>query len=491
MKILVAIANYGTSHDGYLDQLLTEYRSMRHEVHIVVLSNLPKSLGPDVEVVVGLPTSNPWSLPFGHKKIFAERVNDYDLFIYSEDDHLISEHNIDSFMALTPALPRDEVAGFMVSENDPEGGLNYCGVHSHFHWKADSVRHRGSYVVAEFSNEHSACYALTRAQLHRAIQSGGFLVEPHEGKYDLLCTAATDPYTQCGFKRVVCVSHLDDFIVSHLPNKYVGILGVRTADFHRQRDALLEIARGQRNPMQLLAAETTLPDFKWSKFYYEPVRPEILKLVPPEARSVLSVGCGWGALEASLVEKGARVVAIPLDSVIASCAESRGVETLSPDFESAWRQLEGEPFDCVVISNILHLLPDPTAILARCADVLLPQGFVVLIEPNFTYLKVLWRRIRRMPGYRNLGNYDEAGVNLTTHRVIRRWLKSSGLAMDRVIEVVPERAVTFTRLLRVARPYLASELIVVGRKAVRAHQTVGSQRSESQSESERRFTVPV
>ena len=81
--------------------------------HITVLSNVPKELGPNVEVAVGLPTKDPWSLPFGHKKIFSERIEDYDLFIYSEDDVLVTWKNIQTFLHLTKMLPKNDICGFL------------------------------------------------------------------------------------------------------------------------------------------------------------------------------------------------------------------------------------------------------------------------------------------------------------------------------------------------------------------------------------------
>ena len=83
-----------------------------------------------------------------------------------------------------------------------------------------------------------------------------------------------------------------------------------------------------------------------------------------------------------------------------------------------------------------------------------------------------------MQGYRNLSSYDEGGVNPTTHHLIGQWLTKSGLVMDRVIEVVPERAAEYARLQRAAAQYLASELIVVGRKAEKVHQSAENQNSE-------------
>jgi hypothetical protein len=73
MKILLAIANYGTKNEIYLNKLLEAYRSMqKYSVKIVIFSNIQKNYGTDIEVIVGLPINNPWSLPYGHKKLFYE-----------------------------------------------------------------------------------------------------------------------------------------------------------------------------------------------------------------------------------------------------------------------------------------------------------------------------------------------------------------------------------------------------------------------------------
>ena len=119
MRILVAIASYGTKNDHFLNRVIEEYRTFPHDVHIVVLSNQEKPLPPKVELKVGIPVSNPWSLPFAHKPIFAERKNDFDLFIYSEDDTPITLKNLDAFLRYTKCLPEDQIAGFLRYEAAP------------------------------------------------------------------------------------------------------------------------------------------------------------------------------------------------------------------------------------------------------------------------------------------------------------------------------------------------------------------------------------
>src|SRR5574337_1188930 len=165
MRVLVAIANYGFRQSAYLKRLIQEYRSMPGKVDIVVLSNVPKKFEQNIEVVVGLPTKNPWSLPFGHKKIFAERLEDYGLFIYSEDDILITQKNIESFLQLTKVLPEEQISGFLRYELDSNGNTWYPDFLGPYHWLPASVRKADRFTVAEFSNVHSACYVLTRDQL--------------------------------------------------------------------------------------------------------------------------------------------------------------------------------------------------------------------------------------------------------------------------------------------------------------------------------------
>jgi SAM-dependent methyltransferase len=465
MKILVAIASYGMANDQYLLRLIQEYRSMDHDVDIVVLSNLHKTLDPDIEVMVGLPTKNPRSLPFAHKKLFVERMDHYDLFIYSEDDTLITEQNIEAFLSVTPLLPKHQIAGFLRTETNTEGKLYFSTVHSYYHWEPSSIHAIGPYTFAYFTNEHSACFLLTREQLRNAIASGGFLVPPHQGKYGLLETAATDPYTQCGFQKLICISHLQDFTVRHLPNKYLNKLGLESTEFNRQIDALLRLQRSQYPPPKLLNVETKLINQKWSKSYYEDSRLDMLAVLPDDVQRVLSIGCGWGATEAALIKKGIRVVGLPLDPVIAACAEAKGVEIVGGDLKTARCKLDNRRFDAIILPNILHVVRDPIDVLSTYTDLLTAQGRVVIGVPNFSYLPTRWKRIRHAAQYKSLGNYDRAGLHMTTRRTIRQWFSTCQLVVDKIVKAVPPRWRLIDRLsLGMASVSLASELIVTGKK---------------------------
>src|ERR1051326_4826833 len=178
LRVLVALASYGTSNDHHLIRVIDEYRSMSFDVDIVVLSNIRKKVPPDVTLLAGLPNRDPWSLPFAHKQLFVDRIDNYDLFLYSEDDILITERNLSAFLEISPKLHSDEVAGFLRVEKYVDGRDNYPEIHGHFHWDATSITVRDEITLARFTNEHAACYALTQEQLRHAVQSGGFDVQP-------------------------------------------------------------------------------------------------------------------------------------------------------------------------------------------------------------------------------------------------------------------------------------------------------------------------
>jgi 2-polyprenyl-3-methyl-5-hydroxy-6-metoxy-1,4-benzoquinol methylase len=467
-KILVAIASYGHGNDRFLAQLIREYRSMPFEIDIVVLSNIAKDCGPDVKVVVGLPSKDPWSLPFAHKEIFAAKLNNYDLFIYSEDDILITETNIRAFLKMSAVLPDDRVAGFLRIEKGSDGQTYFPEVHHRFHWIPDSVMSRDDYVFASFSNEHAACYLLTRGQLRQAISSGGFLVGPHQDKYDLLCTAATDPYTQCGFRKVVCISHLDDCTVHHLPNKYLDRMGTSAVEVNKQVKALLMNSDGHKTEATLLgpgAGCMRLPFATYyAKSYYEPAQTAVASLLPTRARSVLSLGCGWGATEEWLAKRGLRVVAVPLDGVISACAQSRGIELVYGDLGAAREALAGQQFDCLLISNLLHLVEDPVELLASFGDLLSKEACAIAIVPNSSRLTVLWRKLRSGRSLRDFLAYERAGVHLTSHNVVRKWFKKAGMQVENMVDVLPSTAQRIAKAtLGFTDRFLASELIVVAR----------------------------
>jgi 2-polyprenyl-3-methyl-5-hydroxy-6-metoxy-1,4-benzoquinol methylase len=456
MKILVAIANYGTKNVEYAKLLIKEFRSLPFAVDIVILSEAPKDYGEDVAVLVGLPSKDPWSLPFGHKKLFADNLDKYDVFIYTEDDILITEKNISAFLKASAQIGDPFLPGFVRYERHPDGKKNYPDVFGVHHWLPGTVARSGEYVFAKFSNEHSACFILTQPQLRSAIASGGFLVPPHSGRYDLICSAGNDPYTRCGFERVVCLSHLQEFELHHISNAYLNRLGVDEETYRLQIAALLEILERKRSKEELFPTQKPLPTPWWDRDYYEPCRDDVVNLIPADAGEILSVGCGWGATESHLMETGRRVVAIPLDSVIGKLAESKGIEVTVPNFGKVFDGFRDRQFDAIVLSEVVQHLPDPVDVFARLGTLLKENGVLVGSVPNLGLTRRLSRRLfaRNRQTALLKGRYPETALNFTSAATVKTWLKASGLQL---LEVRYENYATSHPLSRLA-PYLPGVL---------------------------------
>ena len=460
LKLLVVIASFGVKNLEFLKKIINRYRGMTMDVDIIVTTEAPKEIGNGIKLIVGLPSRNPRSLPFAHKRIFAENVHRYDLFVYSEDDIEVTEENIEAFMRITAKLEPDEIAGYIRFEIGNSEMMFLPDIHGRFHWRPESVKCKGSHTIAEFTNEHSGFYILTQVQLQRAIDSGGFLHAPHEGRYEMLETAATEPYTSCGFRKVICISELEKFLIHHMSNRYAGEMGIPLSSFRDQVQTLMDIRNGVHPTSTLCEVEPKVLQRNWYKGYYENPQREVLNLVPESADTVLSVGCGWGATEVKIKERGAKVTALPLDSVIGAMAAHRGIAMVYGTIEEGLGILQGQKFDCVLITNLLYLLRDPWQVLMTCAQLIEHGGTLILTGPNFEFLPDLVKRILGVGEYRKLGDFNQSGLHAQSIKTIEKQIVLTGLRVDSVRWINFPRPRRMLMLHRWPRRFVAKNWIL-------------------------------
>ena len=450
LRLLVAIASFGKKNLEFLERIIGTYQKLPMNVDVVVFSDRPKKIGQGVEVIVGLPSRNSWSLPFAHKAYFAQNADRYDVYIYTEDDIEVTEKNIQAFLRLTPELRPDEIAGYLRYELGPSGAMSLPDVHKAFHWKPESVKQRGVHTIAEFTNEHAGFYILTQAQLKQAIASGGFLIKPCDGRYGMLETAATDPYTSCGFRKVICISALEDFLIHHLPNRYAGQLGLSFSSFKEQVQTLVDISKNAHPVDSLCGTESKLLHGRWSKNYYEKPCNEVLEMVPRDSQTILSIGCGWGATESCLKQRGVKITVLPLDSVMGATGSRLGFEVIYGTMEECFSRLGERNFDCVLITNLLHLQPNPWQILDQCCRFAGQRGTIVISGPNFRSLQILTKRALNMSEYRKLSDFAQGGIQPLSAKAIARRLACAGwnvVAMRLFNHTSPQNMVYLRRWL--------------------------------------------
>ena len=114
----------------------------------------------------------------------------------------------------------------------------------------------------------------------------------------------------------------------------------------------------------------------------------INQLSPLEGRKVLDVGCGGGILSDSMARKGAEVTGIDLASKALRVARLHALEAETPHVQ--YREISVEElanecpgsFDTVTCMEMLEHVPDPQSVVAACARLVKPGGWVFFSTIN-------------------------------------------------------------------------------------------------------------
>ena len=107
-----------------------------------------------------------------------------------------------------------------------------------------------------------------------------------------------------------------------------------------------------------------------------------------EGKRVLDVGCGGGILADSMARRGADVLGIDLAAKALKVAQLHAIEAATPRIEyrevavEALAAEQPESFDVVTCMEMLEHVPDPSSIVAACARLVRPGGWVFFSTIN-------------------------------------------------------------------------------------------------------------
>jgi len=222
MDILAVLVNYGTEQLNYLQQVVSELKSFKkYNVTVVVHSNIPldEIIGIDQTVVLQL--DNYQLLPMTCRQMIDREADNFDLFIWSENDHLWKEHHVDRYLEYVNILPENRIAGLIQYEED-QTGRYYPAYHAHYDWDYNSVEEYGGKKFAHFTNVHQASFILTKKQLAKIKAEKDFTQFFSNDHYSVKCKTNTDIYQYAGMKKVICISDFEDNLIHHLPNIYIN-----------------------------------------------------------------------------------------------------------------------------------------------------------------------------------------------------------------------------------------------------------------------------
>lgn len=166
------------------------------------------------------------------------------------------------------------------------------------------------------------------------------------------------------------------------------------------------------------------------RYYAEP-RADIRQLVAARGARVLDVGCGSGALGASLKADGAVYVAgVELHGPSAELARDQVDLLVEGSIVDAELPFEAESFDYLVFADVLEHLPDPDAALQRCLPLLKRGGQVIISVPNWRFYSVLLRLILDRWAYTDAGVRDRTHLRVFTRYSLLHFLEANGLELS-------------------------------------------------------------
>lgn len=228
-KALVCISNFGTGQMHYLHRSLEEYNRMaRFQIQVVLHTTVPVDVD-GYSFATKQEAFDPsigFDLAMQHRRLMIEQQDDYDLFIYAENDILIREDNLLAFCEASEHLPLPYAVGFIRYEffkgDPPDDAMYFPDAHPECGAVYDGQVTVSGLRCIKLANRHQGCFVLTRAQLKAAMHS------PHFNFYfpqDPLNReiGASFVYIACGIQRVIPLEYIDRLMIHHLADKYVNL----------------------------------------------------------------------------------------------------------------------------------------------------------------------------------------------------------------------------------------------------------------------------
>jgi len=165
-------------------------------------------------------------------------------------------------------------------------------------------------------------------------------------------------------------------------------------------------------------------------------RYDILSMVPNEARRVLEIGCGIGALGEKIRQRNnAEVTGIEIDERMAGVAKGKLDRVIIGDVEENYLRQGLAPryFDCIIFADVLEHLKNPWSVLKDITVFLNDNGSVIASIPNVRHHTTIRSLVfgGHWP-YRERGIHDRTHLRFFTLKNIRDMFEHANLSIVKI-----------------------------------------------------------
>ena len=158
-------------------------------------------------------------------------------------------------------------------------------------------------------------------------------------------------------------------------------------------------------------------------------------------KEVLDVGCGGGILAESMAHRGAKVTGIDMGAAPLKVAKLHGLESgVSINYKqiTAEELAEQQPesFDLVTCMEMLEHVPDPSSVVAACAQIVRPGGKLVFSTLNRNPKSYMFAIIGAEKLLKLVPNGTHDFKKLIRPAELARWIRESDLEINQLCGMV-------------------------------------------------------
>lgn len=171
---------------------------------------------------------------------------------------------------------------------------------------------------------------------------------------------------------------------------------------------------------------------------YTTYRPDVCRLVPERARSILDLGCSDGSLGQALKSRcaGREVRGVEFSESLAESAAEKLDQVAVANLDQARASLaafSGQKFDCIIAADVLEHLVNPETLLKELHPLFFDGGALVVSLPNIRHHSSLYSIfIQGTFPRRSRGIFDDTHLRWFTLRDIKQMLDDTGYVIERV-----------------------------------------------------------
>lgn len=168
--------------------------------------------------------------------------------------------------------------------------------------------------------------------------------------------------------------------------------------------------------------------------YYGNVNPDLLALIPPDAKTVLEIGCGEGALCEAYrrVNPGVEWKGVEINRDAVLVAESKGIAIIEYDV-TEFATANNPWAECLILGDVLEHLKNPWNVLRKLTYDLKPGAQVLACIPNVQHWTVVRDLLAGKWDYQDSGLLDRTHLRFFTLKSIRELFDQAGLQVHEII----------------------------------------------------------